>query len=348
MSKPRLCFVGPMIGRSSGQVTTQGEKLSDFFAASGYSVISVSSSPNRYVRFADIAGSLVRHRNDIDIMMLQVFSGPSFVIEDAASWLGKRFGHRIIMTLRGGAMPEFMARYPKWIKRVLSRADAIITPSEYLAQAIVPYGFRAEVISNVIDLPVYPYRHRTAVEPRLFWMRSFHEIYNPEMALRVLMRVRSVVPEANLTMAGSDKGLEKDTRQLAERLGLNGSVRFCGFLDMNRKLQEGAAADIYINTNRVDNMPVGVVEACAMGLPVVATNVGGVPYLLKDGETGLLVSDNDDQAMAASIIRLLQDRDLASRLSANGRLLAERCSWETVRSQWEHLFEKVMTTERMR
>lgn len=331
-----------MIGRSPGQVTTQGEMLSDLLAGAGYSVISVSNSLNRYVRFVDILTALIRHRNDVDILMLQVFSGPSFVVEDAASWLAKQLGHRIIMTLHGGAMPEFMTRFPKWVKRVLKRADAIITPSEYLAQAIIPYGFRAEVISNVIDLPAYPYRHRQALEPRLFWMRSFHEIYNPEMALRVLTRVRSVVPEANLTMAGSDKGLEADTRKLAERLGLNGSVRFCGFLDMNRKLQEGAMAEIYINTNHIDNMPVGVVEACAMGLPVVATSVGGLPYLLKDGETGLLVPDNDDQAMAASIIRLLEDRGLASRLSANGRLLAERCSWETVRSQWEDLFKRVM------
>jgi L-malate glycosyltransferase len=331
-----------MIGRTPGFVTTQGEKLSDLFMDTGYRVISVSDSPNRYVRFADITSALVRHGHDIDIMMLQVFSGPSFVVEDVASWLGKRFGHRIIMTLRGGAMPEFMARFPKWTKRVLSRADAIIAPSEFLAQAIIPYGFRAEVISNVIDLPAYTYRHRSTIEPRLFWMRSFHEIYNPQMAIRVLTRVRSVIPQARLTMAGSDKGIEKDVRQLADRLGLNGSVRFCGFLDMSKKLQEGAAADIYINTNRIDNMPVGVVEACAMGLPIVTTNVGGMPYLLKDGETALLVPDNDDQAMATAIIRLLQDRELASRLSASGRLLAERCSWETVRPKWEDLFKRVM------
>src|ERR1700704_5181262 len=103
-----------MIGRSAGQVTTQGEKLSDFFAAEGYQVISVSDSPNRYLRFADIVSSLTKHRDEVDIMMLQVFSGPSFVVEDVASWLGKRFSQRIIMTLRGGAMPNFMARYPRW------------------------------------------------------------------------------------------------------------------------------------------------------------------------------------------------------------------------------------------
>jgi glycosyltransferase involved in cell wall biosynthesis len=331
-----------MIGRTFGQVTTQGEKLSDLFSADAYAVISVSNSPNRYIRFVDIVNSLFRYRTSIDIMMLQVFSGPSFVVEDVASWLGKRFGHRIIMTLRGGAMPEFMSRFPNWTKRVLSRADAIIAPSRYLAEAIVPYGLEAEVIPNVINLPAYPFRHRDALEPQLFWMRSFHEIYNPRMALRVLKRVRSVIPEARLTMAGSDKGIEDDVRQMANQSGLNGAVRFCGFLGMEQKFSEGDAADLYINTNRIDNMPVGVVEACAMGLPVVATNVGGIPYLLKDGETALLVPDDDDEAMAAAVIRLLQDHNLAGRLSTNGRLLAEGCSWEVVRPKWEALFRRVM------
>jgi len=103
-------------------------------------------------------------------------------------------------------------------------------------------------------------------------------------------------------------------------------------------VREGHAADIFINTNRIDNMPVAVVEACAMGLPVVATAVGGVPDLLKDGETGLLVPDDDDKMMAEAIKRLLDDAELAGRLSANGRLLAERSSWEQVRPRWEELF----------
>src|SRR5262245_56483075 len=143
-------------------------------------------------------------------------------------------------------------------------------------------------------------------------------------------------------MAGQDKGLEFEIRRLAEELGLNGAVHFPGFLDMAAKVKEGDAADIYINTNHVDNMPVTVVEACAMGLPVVATAVGGVPDLLTDGETGLLVPDNDDQAMTAAIQRLLNDPALAMRLSTNGRLLAERSSWEQVRPLWERIFAEVM------
>jgi asparagine synthetase B (glutamine-hydrolysing) len=72
--------------------------------------------------------------------------------------------------------------------------------------------------------------------------------------------------------------------------------------------------------------------------------VGGIPDLLTDGETGLLVPDDDDEAMAKAILRLLNDPALAGRLSANGRQLAERSSWENVRLQWEELFAQVMST----
>ena len=330
-----------MIGRTPGWVTTQGERLGDLLEQEGYPVISVSSSTNRYVRLADIVKTLIARRNEYDIVVLQVFGGPSFVVEDIASWLSQIFSRRIIMVLRGGAMPDFMARYPAWNMRVLKRADLMVVPSTYLKRAIEPYGFQARLIPNVIELPAYQFRHRATLAPRLFWMRSFHPIYNPLMAIRVLAQIRTQVPEATLVMAGQDKGQESEVRALATSLGLNGSVRFSGFLDMAGKMREASAADIFINTNSIDNMPVAVVEACALGLPVVSTSVGGVPDLLTNGETGLLVPDNDVEAMADSVLKLLREPALAARLSENGRALAVRSSWEAVRPQWEEVISEV-------
>lgn len=339
---PRICFAGPMIGRNPGQVTTQGEILSDGFSKLGYPVICVSSHPNRYMRLLDIAMTIIRRRAEIDILIVHIFGGPSFVVEDIASLLGKLFGMRIIMLLQGGALPDFMARWPNWTKRVLSRADVFVAPSTYLAKAVEPYGFTSRVHPNVIDLSDYPYRHRQRLEPKLFWMRSFHDVWNPLMAIRVLAKLRQHVPNASLSIAGQDKGLQEATRQLAQDLGLNGSVRFPGFLNMKGKAAEGDSAEIYINTNRIDNMPIAVVEACAMGLPVVATNVGGIPDLLTEGETGLMVPDDDDEQMTQAILRLLDDPDLAGRLSANGRKLAEESSWTQVQKQWTRLFDELM------
>jgi glycosyltransferase involved in cell wall biosynthesis len=339
---PSLCFVGPLVGRNSGYVTTQGEILSDKFKEVGYSVTSVSASPNRYMRLADIVSTLIQRRKNVDIMILQVYGERSFVVEDIASWLGRQFRQSIVMVLRGGTLPDFFARFPNWARRVLSRAAVLIAPSEFLARAVLPYGFRAQVIPNLIDISVYPYRHRLTVSPRLFWLRGFYPYYNPMMAVRVVSLLRSKVPGATLVMAGQDKGIELDVRRLAGDLGLDGAIRFPGFLDMEGKIREGNTADIFLNTNNIDNMPVAVLEACAMGLPVVATNVGGIPDLLRDNETALLVPDDDAEAMAAAICRLLDEPDLAGRLSANGRQLAECSSWERVSPQWLEVFAQVM------
>jgi len=96
---PRLCFVGPLAGRRTAVVVTQGVRLSAHFKEAGYSVIAVSESSNRYVRLIDIAATLVRRRKAIDILIIHVYGGASFVVEDVASLLGRRFGHRIVMIL---------------------------------------------------------------------------------------------------------------------------------------------------------------------------------------------------------------------------------------------------------
>jgi glycosyltransferase involved in cell wall biosynthesis len=80
-----------------------------------------------------------------------------------------------------------------------------------------------------------------------------------------------------------------------------------------------------------------------MRLPVVATNVGGIPDFLTDGENARLVRDGDVDEMVRAITRLLTESGLAARLSVNGGL-AERWSWEQVRPQWEQLLADVTTT----
>jgi glycosyltransferase involved in cell wall biosynthesis len=147
-------------------------------------------------------------------------------------------------------------------------------------------------------------------------------------------------------MAGSDLGIEAQVRRDAATCGLNGSLRFAGFLDMPQKIREGDRADVFINTNTIDNMPVAILEACAMGLPVVSTCVGGIPDLLTHGENALLVPPNDTDAMCAAIRRLREEPGLAARLSVNGRRLAERSAWPEVRRQWEAVFTDALRDTR--
>lgn len=333
-----------MVGRHPGHTTSQGQILSDLFVQAGYPVVMASDRLNRYSRLGDIVRTLIRQRDNIDILVVEVYGGPSFVVEDIASALGRSFGQRVILWLHGGAMPTFMARYRRWTRQVLKRAELLVVPSTYLARAVATHGFGARVIPNVIDLPEYIYRQRRSLHPRLLWMRSFHPIYNPELALRALARLRRSVPAATLVMAGTDGGCEAHVRNLAAQLGLGDAVSFTGFLDMAQKVRIGQDSDIFLNTSRVDNMPVCLVEAGAMGLPIVSTSVGGVPDLMTDRQTALLVPDDDDEGVVQAVEHLLTNPDLAETLSRNGRRLAERSSWNEVRPQWEQVFLEV--TER--
>ena len=79
-----------------------------------------------------------------------------------------------------------------------------------------------------------------------------------------------------------------------------------------------------------------------MGLPVVATKVGGIADLLTADHNALLVDDDDDRAMADAVFALLRDPELAGRLSDQGRRLAETFSWEQTRPQWERLIHEVV------
>ena len=344
----RICFVGPMVGRNRGYVTTAGERLADRLQSRGHEVVAVSDSRNRYARFAEIVATLVWQGRRCDVIALMVFGGPSFVVEDAASWIGILWGVPIVMVLRGGAMPEFMERFPRWSRRVLGRASRIVVPSPFLARAVQPYGFAPDVVPNPIPLEKYPFRQRNVVRPKLLWMRAFHPVYHPEMAVRVLAAVRKRYPEATLVMAGQEKGLGTTVRRLAAELGVEAAIRFPGFLDMAGKAREGLAADIFLNTNRIDNQPVSVIEACAMGLPVVATSVGGIPDLLTDGETGLLVPNEDHDAMAGAVLRLIADPTLASRLSAQGRAVAEASAEQVVVPRFEAILEETATARARR
>lgn len=343
--RPRLCFVGPMLGVNPGWVTSQGEILAELLTEAGYVTRVTSHKIARLPRLLDILRSLVAWRNEIDLVIHQVFSGPAFVVTDAASALCRVLGLPQVFALHGGALPEFTAEHGGWVRRVLRRAEAIVTPSTYLAEVFAVYPelvARIRTIPNILEIGGYPYRHRPLVHPQLLWMRTFHETYHPQMAVEVLAALRQTHPEATLTMAGQEKGLQAAVQELAHSRGLSAAVRFPGFLGPREKAREFAGHDIYLNTNRVDNMPVSVLEACAFGLPVVATAVGGVPHLLCDGKTGLLTPNADVAAMVAAVRRLLDEPGLAGALSANGRRLAESCAWEPVQARWEALFAEVL------
>jgi sugar transferase (PEP-CTERM/EpsH1 system associated) len=136
-----------------------------------------------------------------------------------------------------------------------------------------------------------------------------------------LTEVQKYVSPVRLLLVGEGE-LRDDLETRARSLGISGIVTFAGFRSDVAEIL--AACDVFVLPSLWEGMPNVVLEAMAVGLPVVATQVGGVPEIVLDGETGLLVPPGDSETLAQALIRLLRDPDLRSRMGRAGRRRVEQ------------------------
>ncbi len=141
-----------------------------------------------------------------------------------------------------------------------------------------------------------------------------------EYLLEAARLVQQKIPEARWILVG-DGELRGALEAQCRRLGLEKAVRFAGWQE--RVAEHLALFDLFVLPSLGEHFGRVLLEAMAMAKAVVATNAGGVPEIVRDGETGLLVPPADPEAMAAAVVTLIQDRALASRLGAAGRRRVE-------------------------
>ena len=122
------------------------------------------------------------------------------------------------------------------------------------------------------------------------------------------------------------------------------NVKFVGTVPQNEVPGLYDEADIYLTSPDVDNMPGSLLECYASGLPLVATQAGGIPYIARNEETALLVDLNDHEAMARAALRLIEEEGLAQRLARAARLRCELYSGTAVRKDWLALYAELRPT----
>lgn len=338
-----VLFVGAFPRPAAIERFVSGD-LAGRLQACGWKVGLTSRQPNRTSRLASIILGTWRGSRRCGIACVDVFSGPAFFWAEAACAILRRARKPYILTLHGGNLPEFSKRNSSRVAKLLMSAAAVTCPSPYLATEMRQFRSNLALIPNGVDLSRYRFREVQPPLRHLVWLRAFHEIYNPVMAVEVLAELRHE-QEMKLTMIGPDKqdGSLQDTRKRAGKLGVDSGVSFLGAVPKANVPEALAGGHIFINTSQLDNTPVSVIEAMACGLPVVSTNVGGIPYLLEDGKTALLVQPGNVGQMAEAVARLVTDPDLTAQLCANGRKLAESFDWEVVLPQWCRLLNNVIS-----
>lgn len=339
----RILFVGNYLDSHVG-TRAISEELALQLGQRGWSTILTSRKTNRVLRIADMLRTIVARRGEIDAAVVDLYSGPAFVWAEAACELLLRLGKPFVLTLHGGNLPAFAQHSPTRVCRLMSKACAITAPSGYLAHQMRIYRPDLEVIPNPLDVGQYPYSRRSKIQPRLVWLRAFHKIYNAPMAVSVAALLMGEFPETSLTMVGPDKdGSLAQAENCARQLGVISRIRFSGPVPKTEVPATLAQGDVFLNTTNVDNTPVSVLEAMACGLCVVSTNVGGIPYLLRNQWDALLTPAGDARAMAAAVRQLLTDSSLAERVSETARRKAADLDWSLVLPTWERLLGEVIS-----
>ena len=317
-------------GNTPTSVETLGMLLSE-----KHKVVSVSDKQNKMLRLIDMTLSIVKYRKHISYILIDTYSTSNFYYALLCGFIAKRLNIKYIPMLRGGDLPARLKKSPEFTKFLFGNAYMNVAPSGYLLDTFEQYSYKTVYIPNNIEIINYKFKKRENLQPKLLYVRAFSLVYNPQMALSVLQNLLNKFPNASLCMVGPDRdGTLEKTKELCQEMGLDDKVLFTGKLSKEEWWRLSEECDIFINTTNFDNTPVSVMEAMALGLPVVTTNVGGIPYLIEDGIDGLLVAPNDAMAMSKKIEYLILNPEEASNVAYNAQKKVETFDWENVKTKW--------------
>lgn len=327
-----LLYLGNKLAQNGANPTTI-DTLGPLLEKEGFKIGYASTKPNKVARLLEMIRATCFSRK-VDCVLIDTYSTSNFWYAFIVSRICYMRNLKYIPILHGGNLPHRWQTHPKSCKLLFHQAYRNVCPSPYLLQVFEKLACPNLVhIPNVLETRNYAFKERTVIQPKLLWVRAFAEIYNPTMAIQVLDRLVKEFPDAALCMVGPDKegSLEK-TKQLAQSLGLK--VTFTSQLSKSEWIQLSEQYDIFLNTTHFDNMPVSVIEAMSLGLAVVSTRVGGIPFLIENSEEGLLVGDNEVQDMCDAIQFLLKNPSEFGRITKKAREKAAFFEWERVKEKW--------------
>jgi phenylacetate-CoA ligase len=247
-----------------------------------------------------------------------------------AIWIGWLRGAGVIVNYRGGEAPAFLARGARLVCFSMRRAHAMIVPSAYLARVFEAHGLTVPIVPNIVNLErFHPAEHRPAGRANILVARHLEPLYDNATALSAFAIVHRKLPHARLTICGEGPELPRLQKQV-QALRLASAVDFAGKTENAMMAELYRDADLVLNPSLADNMPISVLEAWASGVPVVSTDVGGVPDLIRHEADGLLVAPGDAHAMARAMLALLTDAGRAQSLADAGLARARSYSWPQV------------------
>lgn len=338
----RIALVGPLPPPAGG-MANQTVQLAGLLRDAGAEVDVVQVNPpwspawtaslrglRAALRLPPYLRRLWRAAGRAQLFHVMANSGWSWHLHAApAIWIARLRGKGVLLNYRGGEAEPFLKRHAALVRFSIRRAHAVIVPSTFLAEVFARQGVTAHIVPNIVDLALFRPSDRTAPHASILIARHLEPLYDHATALRAFALVRISLPHARLTICGEGPELER-LQQLTHTLGISDVVRFAGKLDNAAMAGQYRVCDLALNPSLADNQPISILEAWASGVPVVSTDVGGIPHLVRDQINAVLVPPQDPAAMAQAMLSVLRHPSRAWSLASAGRQAARRYAWPQV------------------
>lgn len=357
---PKILIVGPSIRIMGGQAV-MAKQLLDDLRSSNFNVDFLPINPKppgplAYAENVKILRTLVVSFFYIwslltrvpKYQIIHIFSASyfSFIIaQTPAIFISRMYGKKIVLNYHSGQCEDHLEKWGRIVYFILRRVDRIAVQSQYLVDVFTKHGFESTAIANVIDVRDFPFTKRETVRPRILVPRMLDPIYNVECSIRAFHCVKQQIPDAELTLLG-DGPEEQHLRNVVNELQLK-DVTFKGRVEREEIASVYADHDVFLNSSDIDNMPVSIIEAFSSGLPVVTTEAGGIPYMIRHGENGFLAPLNDHRALADCLLEVLGDQEKAQQIISTAHEDLKTYSWSSVARGWYDLYSSLTTPKEL-
>ena len=239
-------------------------------------------------------------------------------------------------------------------KQAVQRGDLVITVSQFAKRELITElniaSDKIKVVYNGVNQQYQPFPSAHQVKQMLglqdkkvlLHVGSLIPRKNLLALLEVFTHIRANHPQTVLVMVGRGPQ-EAVLRRKINELGIEQVVKLAGFVPEAEKVMYYQAADLLVSTSLMEGFGLAIAEAMACGVPVVATKVGSIPEVVCDGESGLLVPVNDDEALYRAIGHLIEDSELAHKMGQAGQKRVETLfRWEIAGQQMLDLYKGLL------
>ena len=320
------------VGGISVQVKLQKDKLTD----DGHDCRIVSTKGSASKRIKAFIWILFNGRK-FDVFHIHACSGTGFFPAIVGIISGRLLHRRIVLTYHGGGAEYFFKKRTKLVRYFLSRTNQNIVLSGFIGNIFDRFDLPYTIIPNIIELESSRFRKRTTFKPKFISIRSLTTTYNVECTVRAFKTVLLYYPESRLLLLG-DGDLRIPLESLTVELGISEQVEFKGQIN-NAKIYDFLdSTDIMVSSSHFDNMPVSILEGFNAGLLVIASNVGGIPFMIHDGENGLLFEDGNASNLAEKMIYAIEHPAEASAITDAAYYSLAQYSWENCREKLIHAY----------